>query len=120
MKGLPLNWQLTDLGATFARKAQTSTDYTLYALTGCQPARPGLLRTNGPEGREIALEVWSLPKRAFATLITLIPAPLVIGSIELSNGSFVKGFLCETSGINGAKDITNFGDWRLFLAQKRL
>ena len=119
MKGLPLNWQLTDLGATFARKAQTSTDYTLYALPDCQPARSGLVRTNGPEGREIALEVWSLPKIAFATLITLIPAPLVIGSIELSNGSFVKGFLCETSGINGAKDITNFGDWRLFLAQKR-
>ena len=117
MKGLPLNWQLTELGATFARKAQTSTDYTLHALTGCQLVRPCLVRTNGLEGREIALEDWSLSKIAFGTFISLIPAPLVIG---LSNGSFVKGFLCKTSGINGAKNITNFGDWRLFLAQKRL
>ena len=51
MKGLPLNWQLTELGATFARKAQTSTDYTLHALTGCQLVRPCLVRTNGLEGR---------------------------------------------------------------------
>ena len=118
MEGLSLNWQLTDLGAKFVRKALTSTDYMLYALTSLPDARPGLVRTNGPEGDEIALEVWSLPKAAFGAFIVNIPAPLGIGSIELSDGSLVKGFLCETSGIKGARDITNFGDWRLFLARK--
>jgi allophanate hydrolase len=47
-----------------------------------------------------------------------IPAPLGIGTIELSDGAIVKGFLCEASGINGATDITRLGNWRSFLAQQ--
>ena len=118
MTDLPLNWQLTDLGGTFVRKAVTSEQYKFYALAGGPPARPGLVRVDGTDGGAIALEIWSLPKTAFGTFIAGIPAPLGIGTVALSDGSSVKGFICEANGTKGATDITNLGDWRSFLAQQ--
>lgn len=118
MGGLPLNWQLTDLGATFVRKAKTTPDYKFYALAGGPPARPGLIKAAGSHAGSIALEIWSLPASAFGTFMTGIPAPLGIGTISLSDGSAVKGFLCEPAGLDGATDITRLADWRVFLAQQ--
>ncbi|MEM6620818.1 MAG: allophanate hydrolase [Pseudomonadota bacterium] len=114
MTGLPLNWQLTDLGAKFVRKAHTAPSYRFYALSGSPPARPGLVRTD--QGGPVALEIWSLPKPALGAFLEGIPAPLGIGSIELSDGQWVKGFLCEGAGTKGATDITHLGDWRTYLA----
>ena len=113
MTGLPLNWQLTDLGGRFLRRAETASSYRFYALAGGPPARPGLVRT--ARGSSVALEIWSLPKTALGTFIEGIPAPLGIGSVELSDGSWVKGFLCESAGVDGATDITDLGDWRAYL-----
>ncbi|MFK7871214.1 MAG: allophanate hydrolase [Roseobacter sp.] len=118
MSGLPLNWQLTDLGATFLRSAKTTSNYKFYALAGGPPARPGLLKTGGSHAGAIALEIWSLPTSAFGTFMAGIPAPLGIGTIDLSDGTAVKGFLCEPSGLDSATDITKLGDWRVFLAQQ--
>jgi len=120
MTDLPLNWQLTDLGATFVRRAETSATYKFYALAGGPPARPGLIRDESAGCGAIALEVWSLPKAAFGAFMVGIPAPLGIGTIELSDGTVVKGFLCEASGVKGATDITRLGNWRSFLAQQEL
>lgn len=117
MTDLPLNWQLTDLGATFVRTAETSASYKFYALAGGPPSRPGLIRDETAGCGAIALEVWSLPKAAFGAFMGGIPAPLGIGTIELSDGAIVKGFLCEASGIKGATDITRLGNWRSFLAK---
>ncbi|MDF1727759.1 MAG: allophanate hydrolase [Sulfitobacter sp.] len=118
MKGLPLNWQLTDLGATFLRRDQTTADYKFYALAGGPPARPGLVRTSGPGTGPVAVEIWSLPIAAFGTFMAGIPAPLGIGTIALADGSSVKGFICEASGTKGATDITQLGDWRTYLEQQ--
>jgi urea carboxylase/allophanate hydrolase len=43
-----------------------------------------------------------------------IPHPLAIGSLELKDGSWVRGFVCEPSGVQGATDITHFGGWRAY------
>lgn len=118
MTGLPLNWQLADLGATFVRRAQSSADYKFYALAGGPPDRPGMVRSEGSDTGAVALEIWSIPKAAFGTFMAGIPAPLGIGTVELSDGSHVKGFICEASGTNGATDITHLGDWRMYLEQK--
>jgi allophanate hydrolase len=120
MADLPLNWQLTDLGATFVRTAETSACYKFYALAGGPPARPALIRDETAGCSAIALEVWSLPKAAFGAFMVGIPAPLGIGTIELSDGAVVKGFVCEASGIKGATDITRLGNWRSFLAQQEM
>lgn len=116
MAGLPLNGQLVECGARFVRSAQTTLHYYFYALAGGPLARPGLVRSNDPDGVSVSLEIWSMPKSMFGLFIEAIPAPLGIGSIELSDGTWVKGFLCEASGTAGATDISHLGDWRAFLA----
>ncbi|MEM9043633.1 MAG: allophanate hydrolase [Pseudomonadota bacterium] len=113
MSGLPLNWQLTTLGGRFVRQAKTAPSYRFYALAGGPPARPGLVR--GGQGASVALEIWSLPKPALGAFVEGIPAPLGIGSVELSDGSWVKGFLCESAGTKGATEISHLGDWRAYL-----
>ncbi|GFE63894.1 allophanate hydrolase [Litoreibacter roseus] len=118
MSGLPLNSQLTNLGARFVRKAQTTAEYKFYALAGGPPARPGLIKSNDADAGTIALEIWSMPKTEFGAFMAGVPAPLGIGTIDVSDGSTVKGFLCEPAGLAGARDITELGDWRSYLAQQ--
>jgi allophanate hydrolase len=117
MSGLPLNSQLTQRGARFVRKATTAPSYKFYALAGGPPERPGLVYC-GPEknGASIKLEIWSLPLENVGSFLKDIPAPLGIGSVFLSDGSSVKGFICEAEAINDAKDITSFGGWRKYLS----
>ena len=117
MDGLPLNHQLLERGGRFVRKAETSTHYRFYALAGGPPDRPGLVRSQAPQGNRISLEIWSLPRPALGSFIEGIPAPLGIGSVELADGSWVKGFICEASGVEGAADISDIGDWRAYMAQ---
>ncbi|EFL90913.1 allophanate hydrolase [Ahrensia sp. R2A130] len=116
MSGLPLNWQLTDRGATFLRTVKTAAVYGFYALSGDGPARPGLVRDTDV-GAAIDLEIWALPEHEFGSFMAGIPSPLGIGTIELSDGGTVKGFLCEASGTEGAQDISQLGDWRTYLAK---
>jgi len=115
MSGLPLNHELTSRGARFVKATQTAPRYALYALPGGPPARPGLCRCDDDTGASIGLEVWAMPKHAFGDFIAGIPAPLSIGSVELEDGSRVKGFLCEAIGKRGAEDISGLGGWRSFL-----
>ena len=45
-----------------------------------------------------------------------VPAPLAIGTVTLSDGSSVKGFVSEPRATEGAEDITHLGGWRAFIA----
>jgi allophanate hydrolase len=115
MSGLPLNHELTSRGGRFLKATQTAPCYALYALPGGPPARPGLFRCENEHGTSIAVEVWTIPKDAVGDFIAGIPAPLVIGTVELEDGSKVKGFLCEASGKRHAEDISTLGSWRSYL-----
>jgi len=115
MSGLPLNRELTSLGATFVRTAETCADYRLFDLAGSVPAKPGLLRVARGQGVAIATEVWRLPLEAFGRLVAAIPAPLGIGTVRLGDGTEAKGFLVEAEGTRTARDISEFGSWRAFL-----
>ena len=114
MSGLPLNRELTRRGARLIRACRTAPAYRLYALAGGPPARPGLVRRTG--GAAIPLEIWALPAGRFGDFIAGVPSPLCIGTVELEDGTTVKGFLCEAHGLAGAADITEHGGWRAFLA----
>ena len=118
MTELPLNWQLTNRNGTFVRAAKTSENYRFYALAGGPPERPGLVWTEGGASQPIGLEIWSLPLDQVGSFLNGIPAPLGLGSVELEDGSMVKGFICEARGAIGARDISEFGDWRSYLASK--
>jgi allophanate hydrolase len=115
MSGLPLNHELTSRGARFLKAARTAPNYSLYALPGGPPYRPGLCRSDDGNGASIALELWALPKTAMGDFMAGIPSPLVIGSVEIEDGSLVKGFLCETSSLGSAENISVLGGWRRYL-----
>ncbi|MFK7880214.1 allophanate hydrolase [Roseobacter sp.] len=118
MSGLPLNSEMTKLGAQFVRSDKTAPCYKFYALSGGPPVRPGLVRASGNGTGSVSIEIWSLPKTAMGQFIEGIPAPLAIGSVELADGTWVKSFVCEADGTTDARDITDLGDWRQFLAQQ--
>jgi allophanate hydrolase len=121
LEGQPLNWQLLERGARKIASIDTSACYRLYALPGTTPPKPGLIRTanDAGTGHAIAVEVWELPQRRFGEFVADVPAPLAIGSIELADGRWVKGFVCESRAIDGAADISHFGGWRAYLASVR-
>ena len=117
MSGLPLNHELTSRDAIFVERTKTAPLYRFYALAGGPPFRPGLVRV-AEGGAAIELEVWRLPRAAFGSFMAGVPQPLCIGTLDLASGRKVKGFLCEASGLDGAEEITAYGGWRAFMAEK--
>ena len=115
LEGLPLNWQLTERGARLAESTTTSPFYRMYALAGGPPFRPGLIRDEA-NGAAIDVEVWRLPSSEFGSFVANIPAPLGIGKVELVDGRWVSGFICEPYGVDGAEEITGLGGWRRYMA----
>jgi allophanate hydrolase len=115
---LPLNGQLTALGAKLVRASRTKPVYRLYALPNTTPPKPGMLRAaEAVSERGIDLEVWEMGTEAFGGFVGAVPPPLVIGSVELEDGQWVKGFLVESYAVAGAREITQFGGWRRYLAE---
>lgn len=119
LRGQPLHWQLRERGARLLQSTTTSSRYRLYALAGTTPPKPGLVRVADGVAAAIAVEVWEMPLRRFGELVAEVPAPLAIGSLELADGSWVKGFVCEPGAIDGARDITAFGGWQAYLGSLR-
>jgi allophanate hydrolase len=117
LSGMPLNGQLTTRGGKLVRACRTAKRYRLYALANQTPPKPGLKRVDA--GEAIEVEIWSLPVGAFGSFVALVPPPLAIGTLELDDGAWVKGFVCEPAGLDGAEDITPLGGWRAYIARRR-
>lgn len=117
LSGLPLNHQLTERGARLEKPTRTAARYRLFALPGTTPPKPGLVR-DANNGSVIDLEVWRLPVSEYGSFVAGIPSPLGIGRIELEDGEWVQGFLCESWAVKGAEEISHLGGWRAFLANK--
>jgi allophanate hydrolase len=117
LSGMALNWQLTARRARRVRATRTAPRYRLHALAGTVPPKPGL-RRELEGGAAIEVEVWALAPSTFASFVTEVPPPLAIGSVELEDGTWCKGFVCEPGGFDGADDITAFGGWRAYMAQR--
>ena len=49
-------------------------------------------------------------------IVCPVAPPLAIGTIALEDGETVKGFLCESWDAARARDITEFGGWRAYVA----
>lgn len=114
LDGLPLNWQLRERGATLLALTQTSAQYRFFALPGGPPLRPALVRVNAG-GVAIEVEVWRMPSENFGSFVAEIPAPLGVGKVELENGEWVTGFICDHWGLTGAEDISHHRAWRRYL-----
>ncbi len=114
MSGLPLNYQLTDRGAHLIRQCKSSTQYRLVALPGGPPHRPGMIRVTN-DGNAIEVEVWRVPIAEIGSFLDDIPHPLGLGKVELEDGSWETGFICEAYAAETATDISHLGSWRTYL-----
>ncbi len=120
LSGMPLHHQLVARGARLRAATQTAAQYRLYALRDTMPPKPGLVRA--ADGVSIAVEVYDVPAESMGTFLAGIPAPLGLGAIELDDGSWVNGFICEPWALQEATDISACGGWRNYMeavTQKR-
>jgi allophanate hydrolase len=117
LSGMTLNGELRVLGARLLESTVTAPDYRLYALP-TTPPKPGLLRVHSGKGAAIELEIWTLSPAAFGQFVAAVPPPLSIGTIRLADGRSVKGFIVEAAGVEGARDISAYGGWRAYVAEK--
>lgn len=117
LTGMPLNFQLIQRYGTLVEKTFTSEHYQLYALKNTTPSKPGLQRIE--HGRSIEVEVWEIPRSCFGDIVAEVPTPLGIGNVELRNGTWVKGFICENYSLESAENISHFGGWKAFIESKQ-
>ncbi len=120
MQGLPLNRDLVARRARLVQATHTAEHYRLSALPASADGtrRPAMWRV-ADGGAKIAVEVWDMPSAEFGSFIATVPSPLVLGKVELVDGSWVTGFLCEPYGVQSGTDISGFGGWRAWLASER-
>jgi hypothetical protein len=114
MRGLELNGNLTAAGASFLREAATAPEYRLWSIGDRHPA---MLRVR-EGGRAIAVEVWSVPATGLASILLGEPPGLCIGRVRLADGDEPLGVLGEAVLCEGQQEITRFGGWRAYLAQR--
>jgi len=119
LSGGPRNHELLDWGARLATTTRTAPHYRLYSVSRPNGAGtvqvPGLVRTQGP-GHAIEVELWELPESAIGALLAGVRSPLGFGQVELQDGSWTIGFLCEEHATTDALDISEYGGWRAFRA----
>jgi allophanate hydrolase len=115
LSGQPLNHELVALGARLRRAIRTAPEYRLFALPDGK--RPGLIRRPG-DGVAIEVEVWDVPSERLGAFAADIAAPLGLGKVRLADGWEVTGFLCESFAAASARDISEFGGWRAWLASR--
>ena len=120
LTGMPLNSELKSFGARFLERTTTTADYRLFLLSGTTPAKPGLLRVGVDAGVAVDVEIWTMPAEQFGRFVASIPAPLSIGTLTITDGRDVKGFLVEAEATRDARDISAFGGWRNFMEQMKV
>lgn len=113
LSGMPLSFQLTTRQATLLAKTRTAKSYKLFALKNTVPPKPGL--QFDVDGTAIEVEVWDIPLANFGAIVAEVPSPLGIGNLQLEDGTWVKGFICEAYAIQEAVDISHFGGWRAYI-----
>ena len=117
LSGMPLNRELTAIGARLLQSTRTAPGYRLYRLLGTAPPKPGLVRDDSFQGPGIEVEIWAVPYHRFGGFVAAVPPPMGIGSATLENGAIVKCFICEPLAVRDAIEITRFGGWRTYMAQ---
>lgn len=107
-KDQPLAPQLEELGAFWDGPVRTAARYRMVALDTV-PAKPGVYRSD--DGAELVGERWLVSPAALGTFLAGLPEPMLLGSVQLSDGSAAVGFACDAVAAAGGEDITAWGDW---------
>lgn len=79
-----------------------------------------MIKVKDGSGTGIYLELFSLPIENVGRFLQQIPPPLGLGTVDLEDGTSVKGFICEgyvassNSGFE-VEEITQLQSWLEFL-----
>lgn len=111
MRGLALNPNLLNVGATFERDARTEPSYRLWTIDDNYPAMIQV-RTGGVA---VAVEVWQVPLAGLGIILSQEPPGLAIGKVKLHDGEEVLGVIGEPLTVDGKKEITQYGGWRAYI-----
>lgn len=114
MRGLHLNKNMVDAGAVFVEELRTAPVYRLWSM---DDEYPGMIRVNSG-GRKVLLELWEVPSDGFVQLLNKEPPGLSIGKVLLEDGREVPGVIAETYLVEGKKEITSYGGWRVYIARQ--
>lgn len=112
MRGLSLNQNMLDAGATFVRETLTEPNYRLWSINDCHPA---MVRV-ADRGKAIAVEIWAVPAAGIANILLQEPPGLCIGKVRLMDGETVLGVLGEPILCENQREITQWGGWRAYTA----
>jgi len=115
MRGLELNRNMIDAGATFVRAAATVPAYRLWSIDDRHPA---MIRV-ASGGVSVAVEVWAVSPEGLAQILLQEPPGLCIGKVRLSDGEDVLGVLGEPLLCEGQREITRHTGWRAYIASKK-
>jgi gamma-glutamylcyclotransferase (GGCT)/AIG2-like uncharacterized protein YtfP len=117
MRGGPLHHHLQ--GAPLIRAARTAPRYRFWA------AGPGNFPAMQPVdegGCSVAGEVYDVPLEVLMRhLLPAEPPELELGIVELDDGTACLAMVLRQrfGGADGLVDISDIGDWRAYLAQRR-
>ena len=114
MRGFELNPNLINAGATLARETTTAPTYRLWSINDRHPA---MIRV-AAGGAAIAVEVWAVPAAGLATILMQEPPGLCIGKVRLADGEETLGVLGESVLCEGMREITEYGGWRAYMAER--
>ncbi|MGU3291817.1 allophanate hydrolase [Williamsia sp. M5A3_1d] len=104
LRGQPLDHQLVGRGARWAGDITTAPAYRLVALD-TTPPKPGLVRDD-VAGRAIRGEKWVVSSAALGVFLAELPAPMLLGSIELADGTAMVGFGAQAQALAEGTDLT--------------
>lgn len=107
-KGQPLAPQLEELGALWDGPVRTAARYRMVALDTVPP-KPGVYRSD--DGAQLAGERWLVSEAGLGAFLAALPEPMLLGSLQLSDGTSAVGFACDAVAAAGGEDITAWGDW---------
>ena len=111
MRGLALHKNLD--GANFLGEFHTLPIYRLYSI---DDIHPGMFEVE-EGGVSVAGEMYRMSDEISQQVKNGEPSGLYFGDIKLNNGSTVKGVLFPREAAESDyKDISNFGDWRAYIA----
>lgn len=111
MRGLELESNLTEAGATFVMESQTEEAYRLYSIKDKYPAM-----IKGDNGKAIDVEVYEITEDGMNQVLEKEPEGLTIENIKLIDGQEVYGVVAEPFIVKRRKDITKYQGWRKYLA----
>ncbi|MFC7738001.1 amidase [Roseomonas sp. GCM10028921] len=120
LAGLSRHQELLDEGAKLLRPAETAASYRLLARGSGSSPNPGLVEVAAGSGARIEGELYALPPGAVDRLAFFVHPPIRLGRVQLEDGTVVHGYLCDPAEAAGARDISDLGGWRAFLARLKM